>query len=146
MKKTNKCYCQCNTHSTEAFKTLTITWQRLIAGGETCPRCGSTENELDNAVLQLKDVLGPKGVKVIVKKTKLTLKEFKKNPIRSNRILFNGKTLEELIRAKTGQSQCCDACGDEECRTLEIGGESHEVIPADLIVKAGLIAASKCLI
>ena len=83
------------------------------------------------------------GIAVSLEKTKLSPDEFKKNPIQSNRILFNGKTLEELIQAKTGQSQCCDECGDEECRTIETDGASIEVVPADLIVKAGLIAASE---
>ena len=39
--------------------------------------------------------------------------------------------------------QCCDACGDAECRTLEIDGTSHEVVPEALLVRAGLIAASQ---
>lgn len=121
-------------------KVLTITWQRLISEGNTCPRCGSTENELDKAVLKLKKNLEPKGIKVILKKSELTLGEFKKNPIESNRILLNNKSLESLIGAKTGQSQCCNVCGESDCRTLELNGKSHEVITADIIVKAGLKA------
>lgn len=125
-------------------KNLVITWQRLISEGNTCPRCGSTENELDKAVLQLKEKLNPLGIEVVLEKTELTLKEFNKDPIQSNRILFNGKLLEDLIDAETGQSQCCDVCGDKECRIIKIKEESHETIPADIIVKAGLVAASKC--
>ena len=121
-------------------KVLTITWQRLISEGNTCPRCGSTENELDKAVLKLKKNLEPKGIKVILEKSELTLGEFKKNPIESNRILLNNKSLESLISAKTGQSQCCNVCGESYCRTLELNGKSHEVITADIIVKAGLKA------
>lgn len=119
-------------------KVLTITWQRLISEGNTCPRCGSTEDELDKAVLELKEKLKPSGVKVILKKSELTLEEFKKNPLESNRILLNGKTLESLVSAKTGQSMCCNVCGDNQCRTIELNGESHEVITTDIIVKAGL--------
>ena len=124
------------------LKKLVITWQRLISDGDTCPRCGSTEIELDKAILELKKKLNPLGIKVALKKTELTLEEFKKNPIQSNRILINNKLLEDLIDAKTGQSQCCDVCGDSECRTIEIGGKSHEVITADIIIKAGLVIAN----
>ncbi len=126
-------------------KTLKIQWQRLIADGKTCPRCGSTETELAKAIPQLKKALKPLGIKVVFEKSKLTIEEFKKNPIQSNRILFNGHLLEDLIRAKTGQSQCCDQCGDEECRTVETEEGSLEVVPADLIVKAGMIVASNDL-
>jgi len=123
-------------------KNLVITWQRLISEGSTCPRCGSTENELDKAVLQLKEKLNPLGIEVFLEKTELTLKEFNKNPIQSNRILFNGKLLEDLMGAETGQSQCCNVCGDKECRTVKIEEELYEMIPADIIVKAGLVAVS----
>lgn len=124
-------------------KNLIIHWQRLIFEGNTCQRCGSTESELDKAVLRLKTKLNPLGIKVILKKSKLTLKKFKNNPIESNRILFNNHSLEDLINARTGQSQCCDVCEGEKCRTLKIERESHEVVPADIIIKAGLIAVSK---
>lgn len=147
MDQTNKCNCQCGCGSesketnNSAKKILTISWQRLITEGNTCPRCGSTENELDNAVQQLKEKLASLEIDVILEKKELSLEEFKKDPVESNRILFNGHSLEDVIGAKTGQSQCCDVCGDEECRTVEIGGQSHETIPSEIIVKAGLKVA-----
>lgn len=124
-------------------KVLIISWQRLVSDGNTCPRCGSTEDELGKAIEQLKKSLNPLGIKVELQKSELTLEEFKKEPVKSNIILFNDIPLEDLILAKTGQSQCCDVCGDEECRTVEVGGKAHETIPAGLIVKAGLIAVGK---
>jgi len=145
----NKCNCQCGCEACsrkidgEAKKILVISWQRLISEGNTCPRCGSTEDELDKAVLQLKEKLNPLGFEVALKKTELTFEEFKKDSIKSNRILFNGRLLEDIIGAKTGQSQCCDVCGDKKCRTVEIKGKSHEIITADIIVEAGLLAISK---
>jgi len=30
-----------------------------------------------------------------------------------------------------------------ECRTLETGGTSHETIPAEMIIKAGLLAVQR---
>ncbi|MGT2490314.1 DUF2703 domain-containing protein [Cupriavidus basilensis] len=40
-----------------------------------------------------------------------------------------------------GSSPCCSVCGDSECRTVDVGGTSYEVVPEELMVKAGLIAA-----
>jgi len=145
MNKTSQYGCQCGDCESNTIKekTLTISWQRLISDGSTCPRCGSTEDELSKATEQLKNALSPLGIKVELLKKELTLEEFKNDPVKSNAIFFNGIVLEDLIEASTGQSQCCDVCGDEECRTVEVGGESYETIPADIIVKAGLIAVSK---
>lgn len=148
MNNTNQCGCQCgncggtDSKKEKGKKTLLISWQRLISDGATCPRCGSTEDELNKAVLQLRSALDLLGIEVAVEKRELTLEEFKSDPVKSNRIMFNGRSLEDLVNAKTGQSQCCDVCGDEECRTVEVDGKSLETVPAELIVKAGLIAAS----
>lgn len=150
MDNNKQSHCQCGGCGTNSIKgtgrkTLLISWQRLISDGSTCPRCGSTEEELDKAALQLKSALEPAGIEVLVEKSELTFEEFKNDPVKSNRIMFNGRMLEDLVSAKTGQSLCCEACGDEECRTVEIGGESFETVPAELIVKAGLKAAASIL-
>jgi hypothetical protein len=123
------------------MKKLIITWQRLVSDNNTCPRCGSTEEELNKAELQLKEKLNPLGIEVIVEKIEISLEKFQENPTQSNKILFNGVLLEDLIGAETGQSQCCDVCGDNECRTVKVGEELYETIPSDIIIKAGLIVA-----
>lgn len=120
------------------MKELTIYWQRLVSESSTCPRCSSTEDELEKAVLELKK----QGIKVALEKSELTLEEFEEDPIESNRILLNGKSLENLLNGQTGSSQCCDVCGDNKCRTVELKGETHEVITAKMIVEAGLKAIS----
>ena len=38
----------------------------MISKGETCPRCGSTEQEIEKAVLTLKQSFAPLGIKVIL--------------------------------------------------------------------------------
>jgi len=144
MDTSNNCGCECDCKKTslkENKKLLTISWQRLVVKGDTCPRCGSTEDELDKAVEQLKKLLVPQGIEVYFEKKELTSEEFISDPIKSNRIIINGRLLEELVNAKTGSSLCCDVCGDEECRTVEIDGEALETVPAELIVRAGLVAA-----
>lgn len=145
MNQKNKCNCECNCEvksGENKLKILNISWQRLIADGDTCPRCGSTEDELDNAILELKEKLNPKGIEVVVEKKEISLEEFKNNPKISNSIYFNGQLFEDLINAKTGQSKCCGVCGDKECRTVEIQNKSLETIPSEIIVEAGLKVAS----
>ncbi len=68
---------------------------------------------------------------------------FQKDVLQSNKILVAGNALEEWLGAKTGKSKCCETCGDAECRTVEYADKTHEAIPAELIVRAELIAVSQ---
>lgn len=141
----SSCGCSCDSNpkgENKIQKSLVISWQRLISNGSTCPRCGTTENELDKAVSQLKERLQPQGIEVSLKKEELTFEEFKQNSLKSNKITFNNQLLEDLLDAKTGHSKCCDVCGDEECRTVETSEKNYEIIPAELIVEAGIRAIS----
>jgi hypothetical protein len=127
------------------MEVLRIMWQRLLIdeSGQTCPRCGSTERELERAVRTLKQSLAPLGIEVILEKKALDPATFAKGVLESNRIWIAGKPLEEWLLAKVGQSPCCEVCGNAECRTVEVGENIYETVPADLIVRAGLVAASK---
>lgn len=122
---------------------LNIRWQRLVSDGKTCERCRLTEEEVDEAVRKLGKTLDSLGIDVKLEKEALTEEEFEKNPTESNMIFINGKPLEKWIDANTGQKECCDICGDEECRTIKIGEEEYEVVPSNLIINAGLRAASQ---
>ncbi len=124
------------------MKTLKIKWQRLVSDGQTCPRCGATEKELEKAFSVLRQSLAHLGIGVILEKHELSISKFKEDPLRSNQIWFNDLLLEDLICGRAGQSPCCDVCGPSECRTVEVDGKVYEVISADLIIKAGLVAAS----
>lgn len=128
---------------------LRIVWQRLVdADGQTCDRCGSTEKELQQGIASLKDALDPLGIKVTLEKKSLGL-ECAKNIIESNQILISGHPLEEWLGAKVGTSacgSCCEKLGETvECRTTTVDGKTYEIIPAKLIVKAGLKAAAGLL-
>ena len=127
------------------MKTLKIKWQRLVSDGRTCSRCGSTEGELEKAISTLKQSLIPLGIEVVLEKDELSVSEFKKDPLQSNQIWLNDRPLEDWIGGKVGQSPCCDVCGPSECRTIGVGGEVYEAIPADLIIRAGLLAASRLI-
>lgn len=127
------------------MKTLKIRWQRLLFEGETCPRCRSTEKELEKALFTLRRSLGPLEIEVILEKEEIPPSKFKKDPLQSNRIWVNDRLLEDWIVGKVGQSLCCDVCGPSECRTVEVEGRVYETIPANLIIKAGLLAASQLI-
>lgn len=131
-------------------KTLIVRWQRLVdENNETCERCGTTEEELEKAYNNLKQSLNLLGIKVILEKKALDPETCAKDISQSNRIWINGQTLEQWLDAEVGMSPCetcCDALGsDVECRTLIIDGKTYEVIPANLVIKAGLVAASQLL-
>lgn len=128
------------------MKTLQIRWQRLVNDqGQTCERCGITETAVGSAVEKLKHSLGELGIDVVLKKAVLDQATFLKNPIESNRIWIAGEPLEAWLSATSGQSTCCSACGDSECRTVTVDGATYEAIPAELIVKAGLLAGAQLL-
>jgi hypothetical protein len=89
------------------------------------------------------------GIDVILKQKSLSPQECARDISESNRILIADRPLEEWLGAEVGQSPCGSCCSklgeDVECRTVSVGGETYEVIPAELIVKAGLLAASEIM-
>jgi Domain of unknown function (DUF2703) len=128
--------------ATTAAVTLPIVWQRLVSGGETCPRCGSTQAAVERAVATLTEVLRPLNIEPTLETIGLDQDTFDQAPTESNRIWIAGRPLEEWVGAQVSESQCCSVCGDNSCRTLRIDGTTYEGVPESLIVKAGLAAAS----
>lgn len=128
------------------MKVLPMTWQRLVNdAGQTCPRCRDTGSEVQAAVKRLRQALAPLGVEPQFQTQELSEATFLAEPVVSNRILINGEPIEHWLGAQTGTSPCCEQCGDNECRTLAMDGQTYEVIPQALIVRAGLIAATRML-
>lgn len=126
------------------MKTLKIVWQRLVnEAGSTCPRCQGTHEEIENAVHKLQAALSPLGMKVKLETQTISQTEFLDQPYESNRIWIDGKPIEEWLGATAGSSPCCNECGDNDCRTMEVDNQTYEVIPEDLLIKAGLVAASQ---
>jgi hypothetical protein len=126
---------------------LKITWQRLVdEKGQTCQRCGTTEKELQEAFQSLQKSLAPLGIKVTLEKKSLDHVTCAKDISQSNRIWVEDRSLEEWLGAKVGKSACgfcCAELGDQvQCRTVEVEGQVYETIPADLIIRAGLLAAA----
>lgn len=120
---------------------LLIVWQRLVnAQGHTCPRCRGTGQALQRAVERLRPMLEPLGVSPVLEVRAIDADGFVAQPSESNRIWVAGRPLEDWLGGQTGSSRCCNECGDQDCRTLELGGQTHEVVPEELLVRAGLKA------
>ena len=125
------------------MKILPIIWQRLdTPKGETCERCGNTYMEMLRAVETLREQLSPLGIEPVLRTKIISEQEFKTHPQESNRIWIADKPLEEWLDANVGQSQCCAACGDANCRTLELDTTVYESIPQELIIQAALKATA----
>lgn len=127
------------------MKELTIHWQRLVEQGETCPRCGDTGAQVRTAAATLTAALAPLGITVRLEEGSLSMEQFESAPLESNRILVQGRPVEDWLGGQIGQSECCDVCGPNDCRTVTVDGTDYESIPADLVVRAGLMAASELL-
>lgn len=128
------------------MKTLPIVWQRLVsAAGTTCPRCQGTYEEVQRAVERLKLAVEPLGITPVLEIRELDQAAFLSQPSESNRIWIAGQPMEDWVEGRVGSSRCCEECGDQDCRTIEVGGTTYEVIPEELLVRAGLIAASRLL-
>ncbi len=125
---------------------LEIKWQRLVnKDGLTCDRCSATGKAVEEAADELNRSLSRLGIRVILKKEPLGEAEFSKEPLESNRIWIAGVPLEAWLSASSGQSPCCSACGDADCRTIIVEGRSYEAVPKELIVKAGMLAAAQMI-
>lgn len=128
------------------MKSLPILWQRLVSQqGTTCPRCHGTGEEVQRAVQKLKLVLEPMGVTPELEVKEIDEASFFQDTLQSNQILIAGQPMEHWLGGQTGSSRCCNECGDNDCRTVEVGGQIYEVIPEELLVRAGVIAATRML-
>jgi hypothetical protein len=126
------------------MKTIKIIWQRLVDDqGQTCDRCGGTEQELHKALRFLIKALAPAGIAFSLEIKSLDPQEFARDPSQSNRIWVDGKSLEKWVKAEAGVSPCCGPCGDAECRTVNVEGTTYETIPAELIIRAALLAVER---
>lgn len=128
------------------MKSLPILWQRLVSPeGKTCDRCNATYQEMERAIVKLKQSLSPLGIEPSLEIRELNEKSFKASPSESNRIWIAGKPMEEWLGASVGSSPCCSVCGTSACRTVKVEGFTFETIPETLFLKAALVAASQLL-
>lgn len=128
------------------MKPLPLVWKRLVSDqGTTCPRCHGTGEAVQLAVAQLKHALEPLGFEPQLQVEAIDEAAFLRDPLQSNQILIAGQPMEHWLGGTSGSSRCCNECGNNECRTVEVDGQVHEAIPQDLLVRAGLIATTRML-
>jgi len=128
------------------MKKMRIEWQRLVDKyGQTCDRCACTGDATDSAFGKLKRSLAEVGIEVLLEKRTIEQGAFFANPLQSNQISIDGRTIEAWLGATTGQSPCCGPCGDSECRTISVDDQTYEAIPETIILRAGLLAAAEKL-
>jgi hypothetical protein len=119
------------------MNTLQIEWQHLDKDGDTCNRCSNTGEAVKTAYAVLAKELKAKDWDVQLKETQLTKDQIED----SNKILFNGVAIEELLPDTKQSENSCTSCGDiigesTSCRTLERNGLSFETIPSYMIIEA----------
>ncbi len=132
----------------QAPRTLVLEWQRMIdEDGNVC--CGSEDTRMavETAREKLAKELKDHGIKVVLAKSDFSPAECRDCPERANRILVGGRGVDYGLQAEVGKSPCEGFCkqalGDKgSCQTLMYEGKTYDVVPAELIVKAGLAAAA----
>jgi hypothetical protein len=132
-------FLQAQCPSKKSEKTLIIRWEYTPCQSENpCERCATEPQEIKYAVEKLHAALQQLDIKVVF--DKLT------DDVDNERLIINGMPLEELVNATLVKRQCGSCPGtDGEEKTysaLELNGIVYEIIPADLIIQAGLRAAS----
>jgi hypothetical protein len=124
------------------MKTLEIEWRHLDKNGRTCLRCSDTLQSLQQVIQQLAVECAPHGVEIVYRETKLPIEQLSE----SNLILFNGIPLEAALPGASAAENECPSCGDlcgepGLCRTVSVGGQTFEAIPAALIRQAACAVA-----
>ena len=125
--------------------TLEIEWRHLEKDGRTCLRCSDTLQSLQQVVSQLAAECAPRGVTIAYRETRLSREQLPQ----SNLILFNGVPLESVLPGAAASESECQSCGDlcgqpSLCRTVTVGGQTFEAIPATLIRQAACAVVARC--
>jgi hypothetical protein len=120
--------------------TLVIRWQHTVCQNENpCERCINTPLEIQRAYKDLKASLTGLGIVVTF--------EEKKMKEHDDHIFINDHDITDLLEGETIRTACLNCLDDKgdprTCNTLKLGDNTYEVIPAELIIKAGLVAASE---
>lgn len=122
-----------------------LEWQKgATEACQTCDACGVSEQEIKAAAAQLKTKLADKKVRVKIVERKAT----DGTPERpsASRMWVCGIPLETWLGARAAMTPCPDAKSREAVRpALYVDDQSYSVIPADLMVKAGVMAANQLL-
>lgn len=117
-------------------KNLTIEWQHIGKNiSTTCVRCNATGITLLQVIEDLKPELMKNDVHIAFKETVLSNDQLPE----SNRIIINGKALEDYLKNARVIQTPCQSCAcivnkeTAECRAIELSDKLYESIPAEMI-------------
>ena len=111
--------------------------QYLYLDLNSCQRCQGTEGILEEAVLDVANLLSAAGQKVILSKIHMDTAEIAETHrfYSSPTIRVNGQDIA-LGLSESQCSDCGDLCGDQvDCRTWIFEGEEYDVPPKPLLVQ-----------
>jgi len=127
--------CRCNEESNYTDEKIIIDF--LYLDLNECTRCQGTDQNLEEAILEVENVLKSAGKEVEINKVNIISEELAKKYqfLSSPTIRVNGVDIQEEITEDNCES-CGDLCGDEvDCRTWEFKGETYSEPPKSLIVE-----------
>jgi len=132
---------------------LTVSWHKVTeADGSVCDLSIATRQMVDQASEELSRALAPDNVEVEVET--LTPEKVEGGVCLCNRVLVQGRFVDEWLGAELVKTECSGCPNQTRCpKTAEsdgCGGQyeivhqgaTYKILPADLIVTAGMIAAS----
>jgi hypothetical protein len=138
----------------EDVRTLTLAWNKVSEDdGSICDLSTSTYESVKEAHAELSKALAPHGVEVAVKT--LTPERVEGGLCQCNRVLIQDRFVDEWLGAELVKTSCSGCPNSEACaKTAGSGvtcggqtamlhqGKSYDIIPANLIVMAGMVAAA----
>ena len=127
--------CNCDEESKEADEKIIIDF--LYLDLNECTRCQGTDQSLEEAILEVKNVLKSAGKEVEVNKINIRSEELAKKYefVSSPTIRVNGVDIQEEVTEDHCES-CGDLCGDDvDCRTWNFKGDTYTEPPKSLIVE-----------
>jgi hypothetical protein len=127
------------------MKTVELEWRRLVQDGATCERCSATGALLAEVVQRLNAECRPRGVRLELK----TIALGSERNAESNQVRIGGRLLEPWQPQIIVGHNDCASCGEllghpQQCLTVAVDGEVHEVAPAWVIRQAVCRAAACC--
>jgi hypothetical protein len=137
-------------------KALTMAWHKgTDESGNICDLSVATAEAVGQASGELRQALAEHGIDVVVEEGTFSSAYTEEDGCLCNRVWIEGRTLDEWLGAKVVKMSCAGcpglasgctraaASGGCSGRTsLVYGGKTYEVVPANLIVMAGLVAAA----
>ena len=140
-KETSCCSCGtgcCGSTNDVKFTKKSITIDFLYLDVTVCERCKGTDNNLDEALLEVSKVLEATGIEVILNKINVINEELAKKYkfVSSPTIRINGQDIQIDLKETLCES-CGDLCGDDvDCRVWVYQGKEFTVPPKSMIIEA----------